>query len=282
MSVKSYLKKQINSITSISKITKTMKLIAISKIKKINKQIYNLKPYFDEICDIFNNIIYEINYPIYKKNNYIKNNKNICWIIINSNLGLCGNYNININKLVLQKIQKNDYIIAIGSKAEEFYINKGYKIIKTRKNIDNNFSYENMYEFTKEILSKFNKNYFNKIKIAYTRFINNVTFKSTILQLLPIIKNTQKKQKKYINIIENFESDKLIIFNNIINMYLNTILFSSIIQSQISEQASRRLAMENAINNTNDILKKLLLLYNRKRQSEITQEIIEIISGNNI
>lgn len=279
MAVGTDLKKQITSITSTSKITQAMKLVATAKLKKVGKRISNSKPYFAEVYTVFNDIISKADDSIYQKKDGIKDSKRTCWIIVNSNLGLCGGYNININKLVLQQLRKSDCIIAIGSKAETFYAHKGYEIMQTRKDIDINFSYDDAREFAQEILSGFNGNTYDEIKIAYTKFINNVTFEPTILQLLPIIKVTQHEEPKHINVITEFEPDPATILENAVPMYLNTILFSSIVESQVSEQASRRVAMENATDNANAMLEKLSLLYNRKRQAAITQEITEIVAG---
>ncbi|ELL44509.1 ATP synthase F1 subunit gamma [Spiroplasma melliferum] len=279
MAVGTGLKKQITSITSTSKITQAMKLVATAKLKKVGKRISNSKPYFAEVYTVFNDIISKADDSIYQKKDGTKVSERTCWIIVNSNLGLCGGYNININKLVLQQLRKNDCIIAIGSKAETFYAHKGYEIMQTRKDIDINFSYDDAREFAQEILSGFNGNTYDEIKIAYTKFINNVTFDPTILQLLPIIKATQHEEPKHINVITEFEPDPTTILENAVPMYLNTILFSSIVESQVSEQASRRVAMENATDNANAMLEKLSLLYNRKRQAAITQEITEIVAG---
>ncbi|WP_338954908.1 ATP synthase F1 subunit gamma [Spiroplasma endosymbiont of Polydrusus cervinus] len=279
MAVGTGLKKQITSINSTSKITQAMKLVATAKLKKIGKQISNSKPYFSEVYTVFNDIISKADDSIYQKKDGTKASERTCWIVINSNLGLCGGYNININKLVLRQLRKNDCIIVIGSKAELFYANKGCKIMHVRKDIDIDFSYDDAREFAQEILSGFNGNTYDEIKIAYTKFINNVTFKPTILQLLPIVKANQNQEPKHINIITEFEPDPATILENAVPMYLNTILFSTIIESQVSEQASRRLAMENAMENAHVMLEKLSLLYNRKRQAAITQEITEIVAG---
>ncbi|WP_374696631.1 ATP synthase F1 subunit gamma [Spiroplasma endosymbiont of Polydrusus formosus] len=280
MAVGTGLKKQITSINSTSKITQAMKLVATAKLKKVGKIISNSKPYFAEVYTIFNDIISKADDSIYQKKDGTKDSERTCWIVVNSNLGLCGGYNININKLVLRQLRKNDCIIAIGSKAESFYANKGCKIIHVRKDVDINFSYGDAREFAQEILSWFNGNTYDEIKIAYTKFVNNVIFEPTILQLLPIVKATNHNQEsKHINVITQFEPDPATILENAVPMYLNTILFSTIVESQVSEQASRRVAMENATENAHAMLGKLSLLYNRKRQAAITQEITEIVAG---
>ncbi|WP_368486320.1 ATP synthase F1 subunit gamma [Spiroplasma sp. DGKH1] len=279
MAVGSDLKKQITSINSISKITKAMELVATAKLKKVGKRISDSKPYFAEVYTVFNDIIGKADNSIYQAPANPKPNKKTCWLIVNSNLGLAGGYNINVNKLVMKEIKHTDHIIAIGSKAESFYKNKNFTLASVHKEVDINFSYDDARELASELLSGFNNGQYDEIKIAYTKFINNVTFEPTILQLLPIAKNSQQETEKNDNVITEFEPDPATILASAVPMYLNAIIFSAIVESQVSEQASRRTAMENATDNASDMLEKLSLEYNRKRQAAITQEISEIVAG---
>jgi F-type H+-transporting ATPase subunit gamma len=120
----------------------------------------------------------------------------------------------------------------------------------------------------------FNNKEIERIKLVYTKFINSISFQPTVLQLLPIAKiNTQQ------NSLFEFEPDAQTVLETTILLYLNTIIYSAISESQVSEQASRRLAMENATNNANELKDNLTLQYNRSRQAKITQEIAEIIAA---
>ncbi|AGM25705.1 F0F1 ATP synthase subunit gamma [Spiroplasma syrphidicola EA-1] len=280
MAVGSSLKKEIVSIKQIAKITEAMKLVATAKLKKAGKRISTSKPYFAELYTIFHDIISQTDSSIYQEKTGQVKDQRTCWVIVNSNLGLCGGYNVNINKLVLKELKQGDYIIAIGTKAVSFYENHNFKVEKIYDDIDINFTYDEARNIAMEILSQFNQGTFNCIKIAYTKFINNVTFEPTILQLLPIAKKPLGENSKE-RVLTEFEPDPQTILDNAVPMYLNAIFFSTIVESQVSEQASRRVAMENATDNAHDMLDDLSLEYNRKRQAAITQEISEIIAGAN-
>lgn len=120
----------------------------------------------------------------------------------------------------------------------------------------------------------FNNKEIERIKLVYTKFINNILFQPTALQLLPIAKINPQQ-----NSLFEFEPDAQTVLETTILLYLNTIIYSAISESQVSEQASRRLAMENATNNANELKDNLTLQYNRSRQAKITQEIAEIIAA---
>ena len=198
--------------------------------------------------------------------------------MINSNLGLCGGYNLNINKIVLKNFQENDALYIIGTKGRTYFKVRDKKIVGF-ENTQLNFSNQISKKIALKIHDFYIKKEYHQIKIAYTKFINNILFEPVILKLLPIIKNF-KLQKENINIqITEFDPSVEEILDQGIILYLNTIIYASIMESQVCEYASRRLAMENATSNAQELVKKLTLSYNRQRQDSITQEITEIVVG---
>jgi F-type H+-transporting ATPase subunit gamma len=192
---------------------------------------------------------------------------------------LCGGYNTNINRLVLPNLKPEDEIYALGSKAVTFYGARKKTIRVQRTDIDVNFQTEQAAILSQEILELYSNGTFGAIKLAYTKFINNVTFEPTILDIFPIVKKTDNSQKNLTEI--QFEPSAEVILETMVSLYLNTILYGTIIESQVSEQASRRTAMENATNNGQDLVRELSIKFNRERQAAITQEINEIVSGAN-
>lgn len=132
------------------------------------------------------------------------------------------------------------------------------------------------------MLSNFNAGKIGAIKIAYTKFVNNVTFQPTILTLLPIVKqDTKPEASAHANVLTEFEPSAEAVLATALPFYLSSIIYSAIMESQLSEQGSRRNAMESATNNANDMIDNLSLRYNRRRQGAITQEILEIVAGAN-
>jgi len=202
--------------------------------------------------------------------------------VVNSNLGLCGGYNANINKEVMHQIKPDDAIYALGSKAVAFYNARKVKIIQSRIDIDGNFSSAVAGDIGQELMGYYTAHEFDEIKLAYTKFINNVTFTPTTLRLFPIVKNkVVDKATNATNLQVEFEPDAQTILEKTINLYLNTVLYGTIAESQVSEQASRRTAMDAATKNGKELVEKLNIKYNRERQAAITQEISEIVGGAN-
>jgi len=247
--------------------------------RKIGQRVNQTKEYVREVYDIFNDIISQTKNSPFLKTDKTELKKTL-WVVINSNLGLCGGYNSNINKLVINKIKPNDAVYAIGSKAVSYYSTRKIKIAKEQTDVDVQFTNQQASEIGKELMQFYLNGEYDQIMIVYTKFINNVTFDPTILRLFPIIK-IEKSIDKKLDRTFDFEPSAEVILEKTINLYLNTILYGTIIESQVSEQASRRLAMENATKNGQELIQDLKIKYNRERQAIITQEIFEIIGGAN-
>lgn len=275
------LKNDISSVNDIGKITGAMELVATAKLKRVAKRIGEIKTYVAEVYDVFNEIISETENSIYLKKT-AEGFKKTLWVVVNSNLGLCGGYNSNINKMVLPKVKSDDEILAVGSKAISFYTNNRKKLKDTISYLDVDFNNEQAREIANDILSYYNSGEFDEIQLAYTKFINNANFEPTSLRLFPIVKEPKKIEtniapKAYLG----FEPDPETVLATSVSMYLNTIIYGTFIESQLSEQASRRNAMEAATKNGKELKESLSILYNRKRQDAITQELTEIVSGAN-
>ncbi|ASZ08874.1 F0F1 ATP synthase subunit gamma [Mesoplasma chauliocola] len=273
----SNLKTEISNTRDIGKITNAMQLVASAKLRRIGKKVTETQEYVSEVYSIFNEIIKHSSESIYLKNS-TNDIKKTLWVVVNSNLGLCGGYNTNVNKLVLSNFKKEDQIYAIGTKAVSAFNSKKIKIKKECTSVDIDFSPAQAKQIGNELLSYYSSGEFDEIQIVYTKFINNVTFEPTTLRVFPIIKEgKQDASSSYYS----FEPSAEEVLNNAVTLYLSTVIFGTIVESQVSEQASRRLAMENATNNGKELEYNLSIQYNRERQASITQEISEIVSGAN-
>lgn len=235
-----------------------------------------IKPYYSEVYYTFNQLIPKLSNSIYLKTKDQVINKTI-WVVFNSNLGLCGGFNNNLNKLVLEQYKPQDEIVAIGSKGVSYFTNHHCKIMQSYTEINIQSSYNDSQEISLLLLSKFNNKETDAIKIAYTKYVNTVTTIPTIIDLLPIVSIKTNQESNLIQ--TDFEPDANTVINSAIPLYVGAIVYGALVESQVSEQALRRLAMENASNNAKEMKDKLLVSYNRARQGAITQEISEIIGG---
>ena len=271
-------KTRIRSVASTKKITKAMELVATSKLRKAKDINMKVTPYKNEVFEIIsycaNNII-DKDYKYFNENDVSKS----LHIIVTSTLGLCGGYNINITKYVLNNIPKEDDLIVIGSKGINFLKNKGYNIIKAFPELPGLDLKESLSSsLSHEVLSQFDMKNYKNINMVYTKFINSLTFEPEKVQLLPLSSIVEVPDIKKELLLEPSAEEVL---DNLIPFYLTTAIKTLLFESMLSEQASRRTAMENATDNASELEDKLLLEFNKSRQASITQEITEISGAAN-
>lgn len=269
---------RIRSVASTKKITKAMELVATSKLRKAKDINMKVTPYKNEVFEIIsycaNNII-DKDYKYFNENDVSKS----LHIIVTSTLGLCGGYNINITKYVLNNIPKEEDLIVIGSKGINFLKNKGYNIIKAFPELPGLDLKESLSSsLSHEVLSQFDMKNYKNINMVYTKFINSLTFEPEKVQLLPLSSIVEVPDIKKELLLEPSAEEVL---DNLIPFYLTTAIKTLLFESMLSEQASRRTAMENATDNASELEDKLLLEFNKSRQASITQEITEISGAAN-
>lgn len=276
------IKRRIKSVESTKKITKAMELVATSKLRKTRNQLEQSKPYYSEVAKTVAELLANC-----KGNNdsaYLKENKDVtkeAYIVIASSLGLCGGYNANVFKEIKDVIKADDYVYSIGSKASS-YLKKNHQGITDTKfeDLNTTFNFKDVIRLVTELTNMYCNQEISKIKIVYTEFINNLTFKPRIVTLLPIdadsFEDIELSKKETL-----FEPGPEEVLNSLIPMYLQAVIYGYIIESVTSENASRRTSMENATDNADELTEQLLLKYNQARQTAITNEISEIVAGAN-
>jgi F-type H+-transporting ATPase subunit gamma len=274
-------KRRIRSVTSTKKITKAMELVATSKLKKTKNRFEEVKAYTEEIMNMVGSIMSK---KIDTTCEYLKANDSdkTLYIVVTSSLGLCGGYNANVYKTVLNEIPvENSLLVVLGSKGCSFFKNRGYEIVEGYPEDSTGDEYEVARKVSRIALSKFTTKAVGKIKLVYTRYVNSVTFQPLIVDLLPVTKpvmlETSSENKVHKDTL--FEPDATTILNTLIPMYFESSLYGKFVECHVSEQASRRMAMENASDNADEIIEQLQLQYNKARQSAITQEITEVVAG---
>lgn len=286
------IKRRIGSIVSIQKITQAMKMVATAKLRKAQTKVENARPYFrkleSSISTILSSLEGDYSHPLITPKTEINN---IALIVISSDRGMCGSFNTNLLKDVINKIEKHYkveypnakiHIIPIGKKALSFFTKANYPIYDQYVNISDNAKFSAIKSIIDKIKFAFTSHQFDLVFVHNMEFVNIIKQIPQSYQLLPFIPATINKSKtSNFNLNFIFEPDKKSILNELIPKLIDTKLWSSILNSVAAEHAARRVAMDNATTNATDLIKNLNLVYNKVRQATITREIIEIVSGAN-
>ncbi|MFV8468402.1 ATP synthase F1 subunit gamma [Mycoplasma sp. VS42A] len=276
------LKNRISVVTNTRKITNAMQLVSTAKLRRIRNEFASVDAYLNSLKDTFDELISHVEprdfFNIFPENKEVKGDLHI---VMTSDLGLCGSYNHNIIKLLKTKLKPEDKIIVIGLKGYSMIQSMGAseQIVLKYTEIGESVSYEIGTLIAKKALDLYRNKKIANVFFYYTEFINNILQEAVVIKLFPFDIPEKKEAKQEANATIEFEPNSEVVLKNSIPLYLASMVFGLGTSSKISEMASRRNAMENATKNADDLIKDLRLQYNRKRQSNITQEINEIVAG---
>ena len=276
------IKKRIKSIQATKKITNAMKLVATTKIKSLSKSFEAVSVFCREYYRVFKTLI--IRHPdldFLRKPNAKVQDVDL-YILCTSDLGLCGPYNNNVCKHLLEKLRPQDKILVFGQKGVGYLKahNHGHQIAHTmRWDMDAN-NYYALLPLSYEILALYADGKYKNIKVVYTEFKTTVSNVPKMWNILPIWPELFGATKEAIVTDWTiFEPDPKEIIKAILPVYVSNLIYGALIESTLCEAANRRFAMEGATKNATELIDKLRIQYNQARQEAITQEINEIVAG---
>ena len=269
------IKSRIKSVTGAYKVTSAMKLVSTVKLKQWKGKMLANKDYnkqLDEVVDLLLSFTKKTNSPFMKINE--KANKKL-YVIISSTLGLCGSYNTNIFKVADAKITKEDEAIILGQKGIVRYSKEEFKVVEGFEDSTSYIAKDFVNRIKDYILKEYIKGTYSEIHIIYSEYKNSLVFFAKDYKLLPFT-TSKEESNDYPPIFEPSVNE---LVDKLIPYYLETCLYSKLLESAVCEQAARSNAMENATNNAKDLLDELHIEFNKARQAAITQEITEIVSA---
>lgn len=279
---------RIESVNSTKQITSAMKMVAASKLRKSQNAILALRPFANKFSEIMRNISQDID--ISKGNVYteIREINRVLIIPLTSNKGLCGVFNANIIRDTIALIHEEYQIqldnnqldiLCIGSKVEETLKYKKYPVIGNENALLDDLSYDNCVPFAERLMSLFTEKKYDRIVFVYNQFKNASTQILVHEQFLPIQIDINGNNEDSYGVEYIFQPNKEDIYNEMIPKSLKMQVYKILLDSFTSEQGARMVSMTQATDNATELLKELNLTYNKARQSAITNELVEIVSG---
>tara|TARA_B100001175_G_C19434700_1_gene602967 strand:+ start:196 stop:1059 length:864 start_codon:yes stop_codon:yes gene_type:complete len=275
------IRNRISSVESTMQITSAMKMVSAAKLKKAQDAIIQLRPYADKLTEMLINLSSTLDSGEGNAYSTIRQEKNILFVTITSNRGLCGGFNSNVIKKTRTLINENykdcnSSIMSIGKKASEFFTKNNFNIISSHDDLFNNITFDKVSKIADTIMEEFIDTNYDKVILVYNQFKNAATQIVMCENFLPVETPDDNSENigDYI-----FEPTKEKIVNDLIPKSLKTQIFKAILDSHASEHGARMTAMHKATDNANDLKDDLTLYYNKARQAAITGEILEIVGG---
>jgi len=278
------IKKRITSVNSTKKIMKAMNLVAASKLQKTKAMLEDIRPMYNDlervIDGVKSNIGDGIDVPFAEKREI----KSIAYIVLSSDRGLCGSFNATVSKEAYSLVQshkdKNELIIAVGSKGRDYFRRRGKKIAHKTAGATEATTYGDAEALGKLVAEMYSSGEVDEVYIIYTHFESVLAHIPHIVRLLPLKMSSGASKKDDADMMQ-YDPDVATFIKNAVPIYLNVTIYGAMMESAVCEQANRMTSMDSATRNATEIIDDLTLDYNRKRQGLITQEITEIVGGAN-
>jgi F-type H+-transporting ATPase subunit gamma len=258
-----------------------MKMVAAAKMRRAQENMEKSRPYSSRLAELLNMLIPEIDRSLMPELN-VREVKKTLFVVVTADRGMAGAFNTNVlreaHKAIDKAGQENSEIICIGKKSVGYFKNRNYPIAVEYIDFWNDVGYSHAMKFGDEIISRYINGDVDQVQVVYNRFVNVARQEIRNETFLPMSYDPEAKDSDY-NPERLFEPSKEAVVKTIIPRYLNTQMWQFLLESNASEQAARMLAMENATSNANDMIKDLKLQFNKARQTSITTEMLEIVSG---
>jgi len=278
------IKKRISSVNNTKKIMKAMDLVAASKLQKAKSRLDDIRPLYDNIKLVMGGIRAGVNAEDQVPFTEEREVKNIAYIVLTSDRGLCGGYNANVAKEALLFMNANkdklEKIIAVGTKGWEYFRRRNKKIVHKTTGATESATFEDAEFIGSMVASMYEAGEVDEVYLVYTHFETVLSHVPRIDKLLPV--SPEQNDGETGKTLEmSYDPDINTFISYAVPMYLNVAIYGAMIESAVCEYASRMTSMDSATRNAAEIIDDLTLEYNRKRQGMITQEITEIVSGAN-
>ena len=282
MAVGKEIRTKISSIQSTQKITSAMEMVAASKMRKAQDRMELGKPYARRMRSVVGHIANAA--PEYKHMYMEKREvKRVGYIVVSTDRGLCGGLNINLFKHTVKDMKQwadqgvDIEFSLIGAKAAAFFNSYGGNVTAAVRDIGEAPALADLIGGVKTMLDAYEEGKIDRLFLVGNEFVNTMTQNPSIEQLLPLEAEESEEMKHHWDYI--YEPDAKELLEGLLTRYIESQVYQAVVENGACEQASRMLAMKNATDNAGDIIDDLQLIYNKARQTAITQELSEIVSG---
>ena len=274
------IRSRIASVSSTMQITSAMKMVSAAKLKKAQDAITAMRPYADTLTELLQNLsgsIEDASGSVYATERPVQK---VLLVAITSNRGLCGGFNSNIIKEVVNQ-RDNNYagkqvdVFTIGKKGNDI-LSKDFSVIENRGDVFDELTFANVATVADQLMALYACGNYDRIDLVYNRFKNAATQLVTTEQFLPIVPVSGETTSSSDYIYEPAQEE---IVSTLIPKALKTQLFKALRDSFASEHGARMTAMHKATDNATELRDQLKLTYNKARQAAITNEILEIVGG---
>lgn len=283
MAVGKDIKNKIGSVENTQKITSAMQMVAASKMRRTQDRMHHGRPYAEKMRQVIGHLA-NAN-PEYR-HTYMQERetiRRIGYLVVSTDKGLCGGLNVNLFRTLLRDVGEwhgrnvEVDLGLIGNKAISFFRSVGGNIRATISNVGEQPVLSDLIGGIKVMLDAFADGEIDRLYIISNDFVNTMTQRAVIRQLLPL--DPEKSDDFGHRWDYIYEPDAQQLVEGLVTRFIESQVLQAVIENTACEQAAKMIAMKNATENAEKLIEELTLIYNNARQAAITQEIAEIVGG---
>lgn len=273
------IKRRIASVKQTQQVTKAMKMVAAAKLRRNQARVLAARPYIAKIDEVVESICFKLDaadQPLLRR----PADGKTAILLVTADRGLCGGYNTNIIKMALNfaKEKGNADFFTLGRKGREAIVRRGMTPIKAYTLLYDYPKYETALEVSQDLQECFLNQGYDQVYVAYQKFVSVVSQTPTIIRILPVDPEVQHETactpSEFI-----FEPDVDTVLARLLPKYVDNYIYEIMLEAKASEFGAKMTAMSSATENAGEMIDSLVLTYNQARQSAITREIAEVVSG---
>ena len=276
---------RIASVSSTQQITSAMKMVSAAKFRRAQNAILGMRPYANMLSEIISQI--DVEDGVQTAYHEVRHLQRVLIIVVTSNKGLCGAFNSNVVKEATARLQyyRDEKhcgqvdLWTIGKRGTEAFSKQKGLVKESFDEMLDNPTFEAVTAISEKAMSAFCNKEYDCVEIVYNQFRNSLTQILSTEQFLPVKTEVSRPTASGSRNDYLFEPDKESILQEMIPLTLRSQFYRVVLDSLAAEHGARMNAMQKATDNASELLKELRLTYNKARQSAITNEIIEIVSG---
>jgi F-type H+-transporting ATPase subunit gamma len=274
---------KIASVKSTQKITKAMQMVATSKMRRAQDRMRTARPYADKIRAAIGNLTHanpDYRHPFLQDRPEVKN---VGIIVVSPDRGLCGSLNVNNFKNVLLAMRDWDAkgakvsLALIGSKSGAFFRRLPNPVLSSVNGLGDHPHIKELIGTVKVALDAYKAGRIDRLYLASSRFVNTMTQKPELQQLLPVEPVDAGDLQEHWDYI--YEPSAADILDGVLMRYIESQVYRGVVENVACEMAARMVAMKAASDNAGKLIQELQLVYNKARQAAITKELAEIVGG---
>ncbi|HUI05653.1 MAG TPA: ATP synthase F1 subunit gamma [Verrucomicrobiae bacterium] len=273
------IRRRIRGVKNIMQVTRAMNMIAAARLRRAQAKAESARPYAERLSEILQDIQASGmggRHPLLAK----RDAKRIGVLLVTSDRGLCGAFNAAIIREADRFIREQTVaagMITVGKKGRDFFRARGVTIDEHFPQPSRDVRLEELGAISKRVMADYISGHYDRVYLAFSQFKSVLKSVPTVTQLLPIEHNAADA-KAHVESYQ-FEPEAEELLNTLLPQYVEVLIYRSLVESLASEQAARMIAMKAATDSASDMIDHLTREYNRVRQTSITTQILEVVSG---